>query len=447
MAELESSLEAKSKELEGANAAISKLTIKDMAQAELIEELQSKQAKVEVEDIDALKQKELEETLEIERRLKEMTLALEGDNVEKEQKTRLQIEELTQQKQEEIERVRAELSEANAASTRELKSLQVHFEHLKGGLRPICASGRELKMDVDALRANVLEDMTGLRNFFTSKIGVMQSKMIDIQGQSQIYLQERDVAEQQYNRELTRRRQLTEEVHSLKGNIRVLCRVRPLLFNGVSKNEMAEVEENMRVIPFQEDRVIWHPGDSEKGSRSGAAGGRAAKEFQFNRVFGPQSQQEEVFDEVVGLIDSALDGFKACIFAYGQTGSGKTFTMDGPSGRDHTIMDKDTGVTPRALHRIFENIEKQAQRDWTWGVEMAMLEVYKEQLLDLLSPPGSEQAMEIKQQQAQGGKKGEVNMEISGLTWEEVFQSHRGCVWWILLEVSASHAQAQKVTN
>ena len=28
-----------------------------------------------------------------------------------------------------------------------------------------------------------------------------------------------------------------------------------------------------------------------------------------------------------------------------------------------------TGVTPRALHHIFESIDKQAQRDWTWKVK------------------------------------------------------------------------------
>ena len=122
------------------------------------------------------------------------------------------------------------------------------------------------------------------------------------------------------------------------------------------KRKGEEVEKNTRVIPFQEDRVIWHPGDLEKGTHMpGASSGfRAAKELQFNRVFDPLSRQKKVFDEVAGLVGSALDGYKACIFAYGQTGSGKTITKDGPSGRDHSIMDKNSGVTPRALYRVFE---------------------------------------------------------------------------------------------
>lgn len=47
----------------------------------------------------------------------------------------------------------------------------------------------------------------------------------------------------------------------------------------------------------------------------------AMQAFEFDRVFGPESTQEQIFTDVAQLVTSALDGYNVCIFAYGQTGA------------------------------------------------------------------------------------------------------------------------------
>lgn len=56
----------------------------------------------------------------------------------------------------------------------------------------------------------------------------------------------------------------------------------------------------------------------------GSVGKKSTKSFNFDRVFGMYSTQEEVFEQVVRpIVDEALAGFNCTIFAYGQTGTGK----------------------------------------------------------------------------------------------------------------------------
>ncbi|XVF33845.1 hypothetical protein REPUB_Repub18cG0006800 [Reevesia pubescens] len=82
----------------------------------------------------------------------------------------------------------------------------------------------------------------------------------------------------------------------------------------------------------------------------------ARKVYSFNKVFGPNVSQEQIYVDTLPLIRSVLDGFNVCIFSYGQTGSGKTYTMSGPD----LTTEQTWGVNYRALRDLFQISKERA---------------------------------------------------------------------------------------
>lgn len=57
---------------------------------------------------------------------------------------------------------------------------------------------------------------------------------------------------------------------------------------------------------------------------------KMTKKYSFDRTFGQESKQTDVYSTVVApLIEEVLAGYNCTVFAYGQTGTGKTHTMVG----------------------------------------------------------------------------------------------------------------------
>lgn len=100
--------------------------------------------------------------------------------------------------------------------------------------------------------------------------------------------------------------------------------------------------------------------------------------FTFDRVFDGSATQGDVFAEVSEMVQSALDGYRVCIFAYGQSGSGKTHTM--LSSADGGEL----GVIPRAVAQIFDHTERMSADGWQFELKASFMEVYNEQVRDLL---------------------------------------------------------------
>jgi kinesin family member C1 len=211
----------------------------------------------------------------------------------------------------------------------------------------------------------------------------------------------RELEEKLHTAETTRRK-LHNNVLELKGNIRVFCRVRPLLPSDNSGNKCDHIQFQTKL----EDGSVEGESLSFLQSGESATGQPTLKSipFSFDRVFGPESTQDAVFDEISQLAQSSLDGYRVCIFAYGQTGSGKTFTMEGTPNQP--------GMIPLAVLQIFAYSSKLSlERGWKFSFEASYLEIYNETLRDLIDD--SNKPLDIKH--AANGK-----TTVSGLTYVPV---------------------------
>ncbi|KAG2569031.1 hypothetical protein PVAP13_7NG367400 [Panicum virgatum] len=199
------------------------------------------------------------------------------------------------------------------------------------------------------------------------------------------------------------RKKLHNTILELKGNIRVFCRVRPLLrFDGDSNGP--------------EGASISFPTSVESAGRAIDLMNQGQKlSFSYDKVFDHNASQEDVFVEISQLVQSALDGYKVCIFAYGQTGSGKTYTMMGKSGIDQK------GIIPRSLEQIFKTSQSLESQGWKYSMQASMLEIYNESIRDLLAPgrPNSFDMTTSKQYTIKHDSHG--NTTVSDLTIIDVF--------------------------
>ncbi|CAI5738034.1 unnamed protein product [Peronospora destructor] len=162
---------------------------------------------------------------------------------------------------------------------------------------------------------------------------------------------------------------LETRLAEVEGNIRVLCRVRPMLTarTGSSGDESDASPDRRRKrvqVASAHELSVFSPVD-----------GALYKSFSFSRVFHDHHSQLTVFKEVAPLVHSAVAGHHACVFAYGQTGAGKTYTMQG--------SETDRGLYYRAAEGIYTAVAQQ-QHVYDFQVQIQMVEIYNEEIDDLL---------------------------------------------------------------
>jgi hypothetical protein len=197
-------------------------------------------------------------------------------------------------------------------------------------------------------------------------------------------------------------------------SVQVAVRVRPMLPHEAGHTQCIEALRTSGTTSTDVTNVV-------------RLGGEEGPKFTFDQIFPLTSSQADVYQHrVAPLVSSCLQGYNATILAYGQTGSGKTHTIMGPSASITTAVqdERQAGVIPRAIRSMFEQLQKakssntsfsddddgipeeeleimnvstcsnnsqEQQPSYEFDVRVQFLEVYGEEIHDLLTnQPGSQ---------------------------------------------------------
>uniref|UniRef100_A0A452TV82 Kinesin-like protein n=1 Tax=Ursus maritimus TaxID=29073 RepID=A0A452TV82_URSMA len=249
-----------------------------------------------------------------------------------------------------------------------------------------------LQQDIEALRASALEVFRACREHLqdglSEVVAAVQRAQLCHQAllawQSKAGHLERSLQEvnTRYELEKQKRKVLHNRLVELKGNIRVHCRIRPLLPFDKELDDAASQDSSMPagVVHAVDDETVLVKCDRP-------AHALINKTYNFERVYGPAESQHAVFGDVCPLLTSLLDGYNVCILAYGQTGCGKSYTMLGPHSEEECVPARgphsDLGILPRAAGELFRLISENPSR--SLKVDVSIVEVYNNDIFDLLA--------------------------------------------------------------
>ncbi|XP_042321929.1 kinesin-like protein KIFC2 [Sceloporus undulatus] len=264
-----------------------------------------------------------------------------------------------------------------------------HLQHLRQQL-----AGIQQRLDTfQPLLRGMKSDYSSLRGQVRSFADCYEAALSEARRQMCSAINEASHAnrslQERYQREVQLRKKYHDQLLELKGNIRVLCRLKPLTKDEEQDGDGATMVE----ADLSDDGCV---STCYKGKE---------RTFRLDKVFLPQATQEEVFLEIEPLVMSCLNGYNVCIFAYGQTGSGKTYTMEG--------VPDNPGINQRALQALYREMEAKEEA-WKYTVSLSMVEIYNEVIRDLLAKD-SQEKLDVKLNPDGSGQ-----LHVPGLTSVEV---------------------------
>lgn len=190
------------------------------------------------------------------------------------------------------------------------------------------------------------------------------------------------------------RKTLHNTLEEMKGSIRVIVRMRPML-----QHEKEELKTSkFRSFNYRNAFIFKDEHTLQLKLPYGVAS-QENYSFDFYKILDETKTQEDVFHDMSHLLKSVIDGYNVCVLAYGCTGSGKTFTLIGDDSETAVAesvvmsMQKDPeeknpyerlGLLPRSIVELFNLIEADTSQSQRYELRCAMIEHYLDNILDLL---------------------------------------------------------------
>jgi len=305
-----------------------------------------------------------------------------------------------------LERLYTEIKEAKAfkADTTEVERA---YEELKREYHAkVAAAQNAIKAAIDALDGAALKAALEtckhlqLSSVVTqasqSAAAILESKIAKVRHEPDKSVRVAEISKMEVLLEIVRnlgdeklRRKLHNDIQDLKGAVRVFCRIRPFIKRekDAGDNIAAKMEDAFTVGVEHRQGHDW---------------------FQYDAIFGPQSSQEEVYEECRQLVQSSVDGYNVTIFTYGQTGAGKTWTLYGSADQP--------GISPRTCEEIFLVMDREKDR-FDFVVKASMVELYCSHLRDLLNTDKEPPPIEIHPEK---GRNGQPMIRLQGVSDREV---------------------------
>eukprot|EP00038_Savillea_parva_P008240 m.175586 g.175586 ORF g.175586 m.175586 type:complete len:935 (-) comp14023_c0_seq1:255-3059(-) len=270
----------------------------------------------------------------------------------------------------------------------ETRAMAAKVDQSAGVTKQIASKMRELMKEVRNTRAAVVATKEDVAGLVSTVKPMLKDAITEVRSLKDKTHEITSVVTQKYLKESALRKRYYNQIQELKGNIRVFVRVR-------KDNRGTYKGAGVFNITSDTEALVQNIDPDKKPLK-----------FEFAKIYGPTSTQDQVFADTKDTMMSVVDGYNVCIMAYGQTGSGKTFTMMGP--------EDNPGVNRRAIRELLDRLRIcKADGDIDYLLEASQLEVYNEHIYDLLNM-GKREETKIKPRAI--GKK----VDLPGLTWRKV---------------------------